>query len=122
MRLVYQYAVLRAVPRVERSEYLNVGVILYCQEADLLAAQTFLDRDRLRLLDPGADAVGVAGALEAVCRTCEGAGPARHSTLGERFRWLTAPRSTVVQTGATHSGFAADPAAELSRLVQQLVR
>jgi hypothetical protein len=120
-RLVYQYAVLRAVPRVARDEYLNVGIVLYCQDADFLAAAVHLDVARLKSLDPAADAVGIAAALEALRRTCEGAGPAGQSPLGQRFRWLTAPRSTVLQTGPAHSGFTTDPAVELARLVVQLV-
>lgn len=120
-RLVYQYAVLRAVPRVDREEHLNVGVVLYCQDADFLAAAVHLDVDRLKALDRAADAEAIGTLLDALRRTCEGAGPAGETSLGQRFRWLTSPRSTVLQTGPAHSGFTADPAAELTRLVAHLV-
>ena len=121
-RLVFQYAVLRAVPRVERGESLNAGVVLYCQDAEFLRALVHLDAGRLRGLDPGADVEGVRAALEALARTCAGAGPAGSSPLGQRFRWLTSPRSTVVQAGPVHSGFTHDPTRELERLSVALVK
>ena len=119
---VFEYAVLRAVPRVERGECVNVGVVLYCQDADLLRAVVHVDADRLRALDPGVDVEGVRGAATALERTCAGDGPAGATSLGQRFRWLTAPRSTVLQPGPVHSGLTGDPVAELDRLVDALVR
>ena len=121
----YEYAVIRAVPRVERGEQINVGVILYCQRLDFLAARTHLDADRLLCLDPGADVEAIGAALRSWEMTCvggAGGGAARDMKQGERFRWLTAPRSTVLQAGPVHTGLTADPSAELDRLVGLLVR
>lgn len=120
----YEYAVIRAVPRIERGEQINVGVILYCQRQDFLQARTCLDADRLRALDPQADVDAVRAALRSWELTCAGGaagGAARQMRLGERFRWLTAPRSTMLQAGAVHTGLTADPAADLTRLVGLLV-
>ena len=121
-RLVFEYALVRAAPRVERGEYVNVGVLLYCQARDYLATAVHVDGDRLLALDPGADVDGVLQAATALQRTCDGEGPAGETSLGQRFRWLTAPRSTVVHTGPAHSGLTEDPAAELARLLDVLVR
>lgn len=120
-RLVFEYALLRAVPRVERGESVNVGVLLYCQAADFLQAAVHVDGPRLQALDLAVDLEAVRGAAEAVRRTCTGAGPAGATSLGARFRWLTAPRSTVVQSGPVHSGLTRAPAGELERLLQALV-
>jgi len=121
-RAAYDYALLRVVPRVERGECVNVGVVLFCKQRDLLDLAVHLDGNRLRTLDPGVDVEGVREAVEALQRTCAGEGPAGATSLGQRFRWLTAPRSTVVQAGPVHSGTAEDPVAELARLVTALVR
>ena len=118
----FEYAVLRAAPRVQRGECVNVGVVLYCQERDFLKALTHVDARRLRALDRDIDLTALEGALAAVCRTCEGEGPAAETSLGQRFRWLTAPRSTVLQTGSVHAGLTEDPRAELERLLDALVR
>ena len=120
----YEYALIRAVPRIERGEQINVGVILYCQRLDFLAARTHLDADRLLCLDPGADLEGIGAALRSWETTCVGGangGAARDMKQGERFRWLTAPRSTVLQAGPVHTGLTLDPAAELERLLGLLV-
>ncbi|MFE6053771.1 DUF3037 domain-containing protein [Kitasatospora sp. NPDC056446] len=120
----YEYAVIRAVPRVERGECVNVGVLLYCRQSSHLAARTHLDQARLLALDPVADVQGVRRALhgiEAVCLGGPQAGPAAGDSPGQRFRWLTAPRSAVVQPGPVHTGLTADPDAELRRLFDQLV-
>ena len=122
VRVPYEYAVIQAVPRIERGELINVGVLLYCQRYDFLRARTHLDADRLHALDPGADAGAVRVALRSWEDTCEGAGAAHTMTQGERFRWLVAPRSTVLRAGPVHMGLAADPAAELDRLAGLLVR
>jgi len=119
--IVFEYAALRAVPRLERGECVNIGVVLYCQLRDFLAVAVHVDADRLRTLDADVDVDGVREAALALQRTCDGEGPAGQTTLGQRFRWLTAPRSTVVQTGPAHSGLTADPAAELQRLLVALV-
>ena len=121
-RVVFEYALLQAVPRVERGECLNVGVVLYCQARDYLAVQVHVDGGRLRVLDAAVDVEGVEQAAVALQRTCEGEGPAGETSLGQRFRWLTAPRSTVLRAGQVHSGLTEDPVAELQRLVDVLVR
>ncbi|MDN3356551.1 DUF3037 domain-containing protein [Actinomadura sp. DC4] len=122
---VFEYAALRVVPRVERGEFMNVGVILYCQARDFLDCGVHLDAARLRALNPALDLDGVRATLTAMECTCAGtphAGQAADEPLGSRFRWLTAPRSTVVQTGPVHAGLTANPAAELGRLLDELVR
>lgn len=121
---VFEYAPLRVIPRVERGESMNVGVIVYCQAQGFLGCRTHLDDARLRALDPLLDLAGVRAALAAVDDVCCGgprAGQAAGESLGARFRWLTAPRSTVVQPGPVHSGLTADAAAELDRLLAALV-
>ncbi|GAA3739476.1 hypothetical protein HDA32_002771 [Spinactinospora alkalitolerans] len=124
MRDVFEYALLRVIPRLERGEAINAGVILYCQPRSYLAAHCHLDTERLRALDPDADIDGVRRALHAVelvCRAAEDAGPTRHEDAGRRFRWLTAPRSTIVQPGPIHTGLTDDPDAEARRLLELLV-
>ncbi|WJV50176.1 DUF3037 domain-containing protein [Streptomyces flavofungini] len=124
-RDVFEYALLRVVPRVERGEQFNAGVVLYCRAKSYVAARTHLDEAKLRALDPGADAAGVRAALSAVEGVCAGgaaAGQAAGDDAGRRFRWLIAPRSTVVQPGPVHTGLTADPEAEVERLVALLVR
>lgn len=120
----YQYVVLRCVPRVQREEFVNVGVVLYSQDADFLDAAWRLDEARLRALAPDLDLDAVAAALETVCRVCRGetgGGLPELGGLGKRFGWLSAPRSTVVQPGPVHGGLTADPRAELEALVDRLV-
>lgn len=124
-RMVFEYAVLRVVPRVERGEMINAGVVLYCRARSYTAAVTHLDEARLRALDPGADVVGVRAALRAVETVCGGgpdAGQAAGDEAGRRFRWVIAPRSTVVQPGPVHTGLTTDPEAEAARLLELLVR
>ncbi|MEU8627119.1 DUF3037 domain-containing protein [Streptomyces sp. NPDC048669] len=123
--LGFDYALLQAVPRVDRGERINIGALLYCKEADFLAAEVHIDPARLRALDSEVDLTGVTDALEAIRAICAGdgsAGRAGAGTLRSRFGWLTAPRSAVVQTSAVHCGLTADPAAELDRLMNRLVR
>ena len=120
----YEYSVLRAVPRVERGEFVNVGVVLYCQQLDFLGCATRLDSARVLALDPAADVEGIEALLGAVTKVCCGgpeSGPAGQDSLGRRFRWLIAPRSTVVQPGPVHTGLTADPASALERLVGSLL-
>ncbi|MER7047536.1 MULTISPECIES: DUF3037 domain-containing protein [Streptomyces] len=124
-RDVFEYALLRVVPRVERGECFNAGVVVYCRARSFVAARTHLDEGKLRALDPNADIVGVRAALRAVEYVCCGgdeAGQASHDDAGRRFRWLMAPRSTVVQPGPVHTGLTADPEAEVERLLGLLVR
>ncbi|MCX4861998.1 DUF3037 domain-containing protein [Streptomyces canus] len=124
-REVFEYALLRVVPRVERGECINAGVLVYCRAKAYVGVRTHLDEARLRALDPDADMAGVRAALhavEGVCAGGEGAGQAVRDDAGRRFRWLIAPRSTVVQPGPVHTGLTTDPAAEPERLLDLLVR
>jgi hypothetical protein len=124
-RHVFEYALLRVVPRVERGECINAGVLVYCRAKAFVAARTHLDEARLLALDPGADVPGVRAALRAAEGVCAGgaaAGQAAGDDAGRRFRWLVAPRSTIVQPGPVHTGLTADPAAEADRLLELLVR
>jgi hypothetical protein len=121
----FEYSVLRVVPRVDRGELINVGVLLYCRPLRFLGARIDLDTNRLLALDPAVDLPSVERALEAVAAVCDqapAAGSAGQQDIGRRFRWLTAPRSTVVQPGPVHTGLTDDPPAELDRLVGSLVR
>lgn len=120
----YQYVVLRCVPRVDREEFVNVGVVLYCQADDYLGALWHCDADRLRALDPTLDLERVCDALtfvDGVCAGDERGGAVAGQTLGQRFGFLKAPRSTVVQPGPVHGGVTADPARALERLLERLV-
>lgn len=120
---VFEYALIRIVPRVERGECLNAGVLVYCQELDYLGADVHVDEERVLALDPSADIEAITTAVNALRTACAGtAGPASTMSPGDRFRWLTAPRSTVVQPGPVHSGLTEQPAAELARLFDELVR
>lgn len=121
MTALFEYAVLQAVPRIERGECVNVGVVLYSQDLEFLDARCSVDPVRLRALDPRADVDAIREALAAVGRACRGEGPAGETPLRQRFGWLTAPRSTVVRPGPIHLGKTADPAAELDRLHAALV-
>jgi len=121
----FDCVVLRAVPRPDRGELVNVGAVLYCQEADFLGAAVHVDAARLRALDPAVDVELLTAALDGIRDVCAGepcAGEAGTSNLRTRFGWLSAPRSTVLQPGPIHGGLTADPAAELERLMDRMVR
>lgn len=123
-RLAYQYVVLRCVPRVDREEFVNVGVVLYCQATDYLRAAWRVDRNRLAALDPRLDLDQVCEALEFVEGVCAGderGGAAAGTPLGQRFGFVKAPRSTVIQPGPVHGGVTTDPERQLERLLEQLV-
>lgn len=123
-RHLYDYAVIRVLPRVEREEFINAGVILYCPSLSFLRAACDIDEARLLAFAGNADLREVRQHLDSICRICSGAddsGPIGKMSLGERFRWLTAPRSTIVQTSAVHTGFTDDPESTLKRLLAQLV-
>ena len=121
MSEVFEWALIRVMPRVDRGEAINAGVIVYSKSFRYLKTRIELDERRLRVLDPHADLTAVRAALTALELACT-TGPLAELTLGERFRWLTAPRSTIVQPGPVHSGLTEDPAAELSHLFDTLVR
>jgi hypothetical protein len=121
----YQYVVLRLVPRVEREEFINVGVVLYSQEAGFLQGAFALDDARVLALDPEVDLEAVRSALDSVCRVAAGEhspSTPRLDRLGPRFGWLSAPRSTIVQPGPVHGGTTEDPATTLEHLMRVLVR
>ena len=123
-RLAYQYVVLRCVPRVDREEFVNVGVVLYCQATDFLDVAWHVDRERLRAFDPTLDLDQVCEALgfvEGVCAGDERGGAAAEKPLGQRFGFLKAPRSTVIQPGPVHGGLTQDPARQLERPLETLV-
>jgi hypothetical protein len=120
----FQYAIVRVVPRVERGESINAGVVLFCRRLGFLAARTGLDEAALAALSPGCDPAGVRTQLETIERVAAGdpaGGPIAALEPSERFHWLTAPASTIVQPSPVHTGLTADPAAELDRLFAQLV-
>ena len=121
----YDYAAIRVVPRVERQEFVNAGVILWCREQEILEARVELDESRLRALDATVDLDAVRRHLASISIICAGgtdAGPIGKLPSRERFDWLVAPRSTIIQTSAVHSGRCNDVAATLERLLEALVR
>ena len=120
----FEYAVIRLVPQVEREEFLNVGVILYCRQHQFLQMKFTLDELRLHTTFPGADINEIRLHLQAFEQICMGdakGGPIASLDIGSRFRWLTAKRSTVVQTSDVHPGLCSDPMKTLNKLHQQLV-
>ena len=120
----FQYVVLRCVPRVDREEFVNVGVVLYSQSADFLCSASQLREGRLLALAPDLDLDAVRSALAAIEAVCCGeAEPATGAgiSLGQRFGWLAAPRSTVVQPGPIHGGVTEDPNRQLRHLLDTLV-
>jgi Protein of unknown function (DUF3037) len=121
----YDYAIVRVVPRVQRGEMINVGVILSCADLDFLAAAIEPDEQRLLTLDPTVDLEAVRTHLATIPAICKGgpeAGPIGDLPPRGRFRWLVSPRSTIIQMSAVHTGRTSDPAASLERLMEQLVR
>jgi hypothetical protein len=121
----FQYAVVRVVPRVERGESLNAGVILLCRPKRFLAARVGLDAARLRALAPDVDPATIETHLQGIVRIARGdedAGPIAALGQGERFHWLVAPSSTVIQPSEVHTGLCDDPAEELDHLFERLVR
>lgn len=121
---LFEYAVIRVMPRVEREEFLNVGVILYCRQQRFLQVIYTVDEQRLQVFCPQPDIEELKQYLHAFQQISLGAkdgGPIARLDAASRFRWLTATRSTVVQTSKVHPGFCADPQQALVRLHQQLV-
>ena len=120
----FQYSIVRVVPDVERGECLNAGVILLCRPRRFLAARVGLDETKLRTLAPGADPATILPHLTAIERIAAGdptAGPMAKLGQGERFHWLVAPSSTVIQASEVHTGLCDDPAVELDHLFERLV-
>jgi len=123
-RVLYEYAVIRVVPRVEREEFLNVGIVLYGASAKFLRVCFILPESKLTLLAPHLEIAEVAEHLEAFERIAKGdptAGPIAMLPVPERFRWLTATRSTIVQTSKVHTGFCRQYTEEAERLFRQMV-
>jgi hypothetical protein len=121
----FQYAMVRVVPDVERGECLNAGVIVFCRPRRFLAARVALDETRLRALDPDVDLEAVRAHLSAVERIAAGdpsAGPIAALPASERFHWLVAPASTIIQPSPVHTGLTQDPEGEVERLLRRLVR
>lgn len=124
-RSSFDYAIVRVVPRVERGEFINAGVILFCLTQRALVAKVELDERRLLALAPEVDLELVRGHLEAIPRLCAGgasAGPIGQLPQKERWHWLVAPRSTIIQTSPVHSGLCEDPARALEHLMDTMVR
>ena len=120
----YDYAVVRVVPDVARGEFLNAGIILFAKSHGALLSRVWLDETRLAALAPGADVAAIRAHLTSIERICAGgpgAGPHGSLSPSERFHWLVAPRSTVIQVSPVHSGLCDDPSAEADRLFARLV-
>lgn len=120
----FDYVIVRVVPHEERGEFINVGVIVYCPTRAFLDARVACDAVRLRAIAPDVDVATVQEHLAVIPRVCAGsavAGPMGDWSQAERFHWLVAPRSTVIQTSPIHNGLCADPAAELEHLMATLV-
>lgn len=121
---LYEYAVIRVMPRVEREEFLNIGVVLFSKQTRFLAVRYDVCEERLRLLatdDQVAEVASYMRSFELICSAAQGSGPIGLLTVAERFRWLTATRSTVVQCSRVHPGLCAAPAAMLEKLFEQMV-
>jgi hypothetical protein len=120
----FQYAIWRVVPSVERGEALNVGVVVFCRRRGFLAARVLVDEDRLRALSPDVDVAAVRRHLEGMLRVAEGdgaGGAVARLDQSERFGWLTAASSTIIQPSPIHTGLCDDPQAVLDRLYDRLV-
>lgn len=125
MRSTFDYAIIRVIPRVERGEQINAGVIVSCPTSSYLAAEIALDAARLRAIAPEIDVAEVEQALAIIPLIAAGdakGGPIAQLPRGERFHWLVAPRSAIIQTSPVHTGLCDDPAAMLGKLVARLVR
>lgn len=121
----YDYAIVRVVPRVEREEFINAGVILSCPEQEFLEALVELDEGRLAALDPAADVESIRANLASIPIVCTGgapAGPIGRLPQRERFHWLVAPRSTIIQMSPVHTGRCSEPAQALRHLLETMVR
>lgn len=118
----YDYAIIRIVPRVEREEFVNVGVIVSCPALEYLAARIELDEERLRALAPSIDFDLIRENLASIPAICGGSGPIGRLTPRERFHWLVAPRSTMIQTSSVHTGRSDEPSRVLEQLLEKMVR
>ncbi len=120
----FDYAIVRVVPHVEREEFINVGVILFCRTLRFLGVRIELDAERLAALSSDVDVATLKDCLDLISRICAGgpqAGPLGHLSRAERFHWLVSPRSTTVQVSPVHSGLCTDPQAALDDLFEKMV-
>lgn len=120
----FDYAIVRVVPRVEREEFINAGVILFCRSRRFLGARIALDRQRLAMLDSRLDPEDVERHLALIPLLCAGgpaSGPIGQLPLADRFHWLVSPRSSIIQTSSVHAGLCTDPAAMLNHLLETVV-
>ena len=123
-RSPFEYAIVGVVPRVERGEYLNAGIVLMCRARRFLGARTALDESVLVAMSPDCDPEVIRrhlSAIESIAAGQADAGPIAALTLAERFHWLVSPSSTIIQPSAVHTGLTADPAATLAHLFRTLV-
>lgn len=121
---LFEYAVIRLVPRVEREEFLNVGVILYCSSSRFLKMTMLINPERLVAFSQDIDLQVIEQNLHAFAQICAGGkqgGPIGQQSIAERFRWITATRSTILQTSRVHPGFCTDPQHTLEKLHNELV-
>ena len=121
----YDYAIVRVVPKVEREEFVNVGVIVSCPAKSFLDARIELDEERLKVLDPSLDIESIRthlATIPAICAGGEQAGPIGELSQRKRFHWLIAARSTIIQTSAVHTGYCKNPADVLEHLLNTMVR
>jgi hypothetical protein len=124
VRSAFEYAIVRVVPRVEREEFMNAGVVLWCERREVLRARVALDEARLRAFAPSIDLALVRShlaALESICDGAPGSGPIGELAPRERFSWIVSPRSTIVQTSEPHVGVAEDLDAALERILARVV-
>jgi len=122
---IYDYAVIRVVPKVEREEFINAGIILFCPEKEFLEARFDLDEQKLSALAPGSDLALIKTHLSVIPVICRGgyeAGDLSKLSQRERFHWLTSPRSTIIQTSPVHNGYCSNPEEELNHLVKVMVK
>jgi hypothetical protein len=118
----FDYAIVQVVPKVERGEFINAGVIIFCRTQRFLAAKVELDKKRLVALSPDSDVETIKNHLELIPHICNGNGAIGQLSQPERFHWLVAPRSTMIQTSPVHCGLCTDPAMALEDIMQTMVR
>jgi hypothetical protein len=124
-KVTFDYAIIRVVPRVDREEFLNVGVIVSCPAQGFLEARIELDPDRWKAFAPSLDLNSIGEYLDTIPKICRGnadSGPIGHLPQRSRFYWLTAPRSTIIQTSPVHTGLCTSPASALEHLLNTMVR
>lgn len=117
----YEYAIIRVVPDIVREEFLNVGVVVYCDGRAYLAAAVAFDEARIRALSPAADLELLRAHVDAIVQVCSGEGPLGSLPARERFQWIVAPRNAVVQTSCAHGGLTEEPSAALATILRKMV-